>query len=115
MEAGSDESDPAAARDMAALYAGREEEIDRPDDSQWPVWSGYVQAAWHELRDDRFYGAMGGMGRIYFAAIDIYAARYNIDGSAFDDFVTFIRALDDEYIAHETKKQKAEQAKNKTP
>lgn len=56
---------------------------------------------------------MGEMGRIYFAAIDTYAQRYEIDGSDFDTFVTFMRALDDEYIAHVTEKQKAEQEKNK--
>lgn len=96
------------------MFAGREAEIDRPEDAQWPVWAGYVRAAWHELRDDRFYGAMGGMGRIYFAAMDTYAQRYEIAGSDFDNFVTFMRALDDEYIAHMNEKQKTEQAKNKT-
>lgn len=99
--------------DAAALFAGREKDIERPDDAQWPVWSGYVQHAWQELRDDRFYGAMGGMGRIYFAAINDYALRYEIVGSAFEDFKTFLRALDDEYIAHVSEKQKAEQTKSK--
>ena len=57
---------------------------------------------------------MGGLGRIYFTAIDRYAARYGIVGSDFDAFLTFVQALDDEYVSHVSEKQKAESEKNKT-
>ena len=107
-------ADPAAAADMAKLFAGREEEIERPEDAQWPLWAGYIHAAWNELRDDRFCGAMGGMGRIYFTAIENYAERYDIAGSAFDDFLMFVRVLDDEYMRHADEKQKTESKNTKT-
>lgn len=50
---------------------------------------------------------MGGMGRIYFSAIDRFAERFGIYGSDFDAFLTFIHALDDEFMRHVAEKQKA--------
>ena len=108
-----DEADPAAARDMAALFKGREEEAERPDDAQWPEWSGYIRDAWNELINDRHIGAMGGQGRIWFASIDRYAERYGYVGSEFDDFRTFLRAVDDEYLKHAAEAAKAESEKRK--
>jgi len=55
-------------------------------------------------------GDMGGMGRIYWRAINGYAARHGIAGDAFDDFVTFIRALDDEFLQHMRDKRPAPDA-----
>lgn len=98
---------------MAAIYAGREQEIERPEDAQWPEWSGYVYVAFQELRDDRHYGAMGGLGRIWFSSIKQYAEHYGIEGSAFDDFVTYLRAVDDENIAIQNERAKAEADKHK--
>jgi len=51
---------------------------------------------------------MGGLGRIYFSAIDRYAERHGIAGSAFDDFLTLVQAMDEEYVAHVTRKQRAD-------
>lgn len=101
--------------DAAALL--KPEEIERPEEAQWPMWSAPVQSAWDALRDDRNDGE-GGLGRIYFTAIDHYAARFNITGSDFDDLLLFVRVLDDEYIRHmNAARQKAlaeaaEKAKN---
>ncbi len=100
--------------DAAALFAGKEEEIERPDDARWPRWANHIHVAWVDLRDDRHYGAMGGLGGIYFTAIDRYARRFNISGSAFDNFLMFLRVLDEEYIRYVNEKQKAEQNKNKS-
>lgn len=99
--------------DAAALFIGKEEEIERPNDAQWPRWASHIYAAWIDLRDDRHYGDMGGLGGIYFTAIDRYAQRFNICGTAFDNFLMFIRVLDEEYIRHVSEKQKTEQNKNK--
>lgn len=57
---------------------------------------------------------MGGLGRIYFTAIDRYAARFNITSSDFDNLLTFVRALDDEYLRHMSEQRKVEEAKAKT-
>lgn len=56
---------------------------------------------------------MGGIGRIYFTAIDRYALRYGITGQAFDDFLLFIRALDDVFIQHVNAKRKEQADKNR--
>ena len=56
-------------------------------------------------------GDMGGMGRIYWRAINQYAVRDDIEGSDFDDFVTFIRALDDEFLSFVGEKRKTDAAK----
>ncbi|WP_421522350.1 phage tail assembly chaperone [Ochrobactrum quorumnocens] len=65
--------------------------------------------AWHFLRYDRQYGAMGGESPISFLAMDCYARRYGIDGVFFDTFRALISALDAEWLDHlnETNKQTA--------
>lgn len=114
MAGGDDEADPAAARDMAALYKDREEELGRPEETEWPAWSGYLQDAWGELVDDRHIGSMGGLGKIWFSSIKAYAEQFGIVGSEFNDFLTFIRAIDGEYldIMRERAKAEAEKRKN---
>lgn len=98
--------------DAAAIFGG--DALDRPEEARWPPWSGHIQSAFHELRDDRFYGAMGGLGRIYFHVISTYAQRYAIEGDGFDRFLTFLRAIDDEYVAVQNERAKAESDKHKT-
>lgn len=98
---------------MAALFAGREQELDRPDEAKWPEWSGYVQHAFYQLRDDRHYGATGGLGRVWWDSINNYAEKRGIVGSSFDDFETFFRAVDDEYVAVQNERAKEEADKNK--
>ena len=95
------------------MFAGREDDIERPDDAQWPEWSGYLRHAFVALRDDRHYGAMGGLGSIYYSAKSRYAQDHGIAGSAFEDFLKFIGAMDEEYIAIECEKQKADAERNK--
>jgi hypothetical protein len=57
---------------------------------------------------------MGGLGRIYFSAIDRYAARLELSGDEFERFRLFVRALDDEYVAWVREKQKEELDKTRT-
>lgn len=59
--------------------------------------------AWNTLRDDRFYGSMGGMGTIYYTAIRTYAEDHNIP---MYPFLTFIRAMDETFMAVCAEKQK---------
>lgn len=51
---------------------------------------------------------MGGLGRIYYRALSLYAGDHGICGSAFVVFVTFVRAMDEEFIAWMNEKQKRE-------
>jgi hypothetical protein len=69
--------------------------------AEWPIWSGYLRAAWHCLREDRFYGSMGGVGRIYYTAISRYAEDNGIE---IEPFNTFIQAIDGEYVVWAAKK-----------
>ena len=68
---------------------------------EWPEWSGYLRSAWHTLREDRFYGSMGGVGRIYYEAVSRYAEDHLIE---IEPFVTFIFAMDEEYVVWAAKK-----------
>tara|TARA_R110002074_G_scaffold21173_5_gene66101 strand:+ start:17218 stop:17532 length:315 start_codon:yes stop_codon:yes gene_type:complete len=54
--------------------------------------------AFEVLRHDRQFGAMGGMSRISFAAIDQWARRYGIEGEEFELFRILIGVLDDEFV-----------------
>jgi hypothetical protein len=95
------------------LFEGREDELERPEEACWPDWSQPYRDAFEELRDDRFYGAMGGMSRIYSTSIDAYARRFGIDGTAFEHFSTFVRAIDDEYVAVQLERAEREAEKTK--
>lgn len=88
--------------------------IYRPEDTEWPEWSGSYRRAWNILRDDRFYGAMGGMGRIYYAALATYAKKNDIDGDEFELFIQLVWAMDEEYILICDEKSKIEADKAKS-
>lgn len=74
---------------------------------------GVYWDAWQSLRDDRHYGAMSGMGRIYYRAVSQYAADYGIAGVAFDVLKTLVFAMDHEFMdwSAERAKEEAEKAK----
>jgi hypothetical protein len=57
---------------------------------------------------------MGGVGRIYFTAIDRYAERFGLTDDQFERFRIFIRAMDEEYVLYVREKQEEEIEKNKT-
>nr|WP_280954423.1 hypothetical protein [Mesorhizobium soli] len=41
-------------------------------------------------------------------ALDTYARRYGIEGEAFDRFLAFMSALDDEWLDHAAQQQKSQ-------
>lgn len=68
-------------------------------------WHLYYWEAWNALRYDRTYVIIGGRDRIDaieqpipFTAIDTYARRYAIDGSAFDALLRFVSVIDFAYL-----------------
>lgn len=79
----------------------QDEESDAPqvndEVAEWPVWSGYLQRAWRVLRDDRSFGAMGGMGGIYYESLSRYA---NDNEIPLEPFVTFMQAMDSVYMKY---------------
>ncbi|MER9901601.1 hypothetical protein [Mesorhizobium sp. M0130] len=54
---------------------------------------------------------MGGESPIGFIAYDAYARRYGLEGEAFERFLAFMRAIDDEWLIHVDAKAKAEAEK----
>lgn len=72
-----------------------------------PEHASVAWRGWHALQFDRQYGAFGGQGQIPFTAIDRYAVRYRIDGTAFEVFHALIIAMDNEYLDHEGRKAEA--------
>lgn len=56
---------------------------------------------------------MGGESPISFMALDAYARRYSIEGEAFDRFLTFMSALDDEWLEYQAKKAKEAEEERK--
>lgn len=54
--------------------------------------------AWQALRFDRQYFAFGGETPINFMALDRYAQRYGIEGEAFERFLAFMDAIDNEWL-----------------
>lgn len=51
---------------------------------------------------------MGGLTGIHYAAVSAYARDHGITGEAFALFHAFVTALDDEYVAFEADRAKAE-------
>lgn len=66
--------------------------------------------AWHHLRYDRQYGAMGGESPILFTAIDAYGARFGFDGTEFDILIALVREMDAEYLDWLEDRRKADEA-----
>lgn len=84
---------------------------ERSEDTYWPVWARTYRDAWRLLRDDRFYGSMGGMGRIYYTALSQYAEDHGIP---LYPFITYVRALDDVFIEWNAKEAERLRQQNKT-
>lgn len=81
--------------------------IEKPPAGAEPAaWHEFYWRAWQVLRFDRQYGAMGGETPISFIALDAYARRYSIEGEAFERFLTFMTAIDDEWQEYRSKLDK---------
>ena len=91
---------------------------EKPDDAFVPTGAEFAWAAFWRLHADRpylvtgFAVAMGATviepraGRIPFSAIDRYARRYGVEGSAFDTFAAIVSAVDNEFMAIEAERAK---------
>lgn len=49
---------------------------------------------------------MGGETPISFMALDAYARRYGIEGEAFERFIIFMTAIDEEWLEYQAKQDK---------
>lgn len=99
--------------DAAAIFSGRTDEIERPEEAEWPEWSGAIRVAWQALRNDRHFGSMGGIGPIYYTAVSRYAEDLGLSRREFDVFLFYLVEMDAEYVDYcaEAEKARAERAK----
>jgi len=99
-----EEPDAAAAASLA----------EPPEDAFVPLGAETWWKAWCELREERWYGALGGCGRLKWTAIDQFARRYDIHGSDFESMCEVLRTLDGVFMkwAEEQAKRRAAQQKN---
>lgn len=85
----------AADDEAAALFAAdvQNTEVNIPD------WAASAVAAWQVLRDDRSIGAMGGLGRIWYASAAGYVRDLGLAGEDARSLIETVMALDDEYLS----------------
>ena len=101
--------------DAAAMLAAAEDDLAGEDDTL-PEGTQFVWRAWQALREDRYYGAYGGLTTIWFASVEAYARRYGIvNPSNFDTFHALLRSIDEEYVSITLERQRDEAKKNKPP
>lgn len=72
-------------------------------------WHDLYFAAFDALRCDRFYGAMGGEGPIYYTALSRYASDNRITGTDLWLFNIFMNAVDGEWLAIRAEEDKRRQ------
>jgi hypothetical protein len=88
-----------------------ERAVEKPPAGAEPeAWHAFYLRAWQVLRFDRQYGAFGGETPISFMALDGYARRYGIEGEAFERFLAFMTALDDEWLEYMAAQAKTDTA-----
>jgi len=86
----------------------------QPDDGpKFPFWADTYLIGWRALQYDRSY-TQGGLGRIWYASMSRYARDAGIEGDEFAEFITFVTALDDEYLDH-VQQQLESASKGKKP
>lgn len=90
-----------------------EEWTDEITISDLPEWAFLYWTAWHELQFDRFVGAMGGQGPIYYTAISHWARDNRLSSDALAILKTTVRGMDEVYLGVMAKKSKEEDEKRK--
>jgi len=104
---------------FAALYeAEPDKEWLRPqvvvaDEFEPQIWHNLYFRAFDALQFDRFYGAMGGEGPIYYTALSQYARDHNIAGDDVRWFHVFMNAVDGEWLKMQREKSEAAEKKRK--
>ena len=93
----------------------KEEEIPDPEVSieELPEWTNIYWKAWHDLQNDRFIGAMGGQGPIFYQAISQWARDHGMDGEEIDILKKIVMMMDEVYLEIQSKRSKEEADKGK--
>lgn len=86
---------------MAAEFPDEEwlQPVEDPENDFEPqIWHWTYFRAFDALQHDRFFGAMGGEGPIFYMALSQYARDHGISGAALQWFHIFMNALDAEFL-----------------
>lgn len=78
------------------------------DDFEPQRWHDLYFRAFDALQYDRFYGAMGGEGPIYYSALSQWARDHELSLNEFTDFQIFINALDGEWLSWRREQDEAD-------
>ncbi len=76
------------------------------DEFEPALWHELYFRAFDALQYDRFYGAFGGEGPIYYSALSQYARDHGISGDDLRRFHVFMNAVDGEWL--KLQKEKAD-------
>lgn len=82
------------------------------DDFDPRDWHDLYFRAFDALRCDRYYGAMGGEGPIYYTALSRYARDMGIDGLDLWYFNIFMNAIDGEWLSIRAEEIEASKSKS---
>ncbi|WP_416065419.1 hypothetical protein ACK9YZ_01335 [Rhizobium sp. ZK1] len=83
------------------------------DDFDPQAWHAMYFEAFDALQYDRFYGAMGGEGPIYYTALSQYARDHDISGDRLKRFHVFMNAIDGEWLKIQRERSEAAEAERK--
>jgi hypothetical protein len=97
--------------DAAAIF--KPEDVERTEEEELRPELGVYWEAWHALRYDRQYGAMGGEFPITYGTLRGYANDYGIAGRAFDIFEHLVKQMDYVHLEIVSEKYKEDEAKRK--
>lgn len=78
------------------------------------AWHAMYFEAFDALQYDRFYGAMGGEGPIYYSALSQYARDHCIAGDRLKRFHVFMNAIDGEWLKIQRERSEAAEAERKS-
>ncbi|ANM12043.1 phage tail assembly chaperone [Rhizobium sp. N324] len=78
------------------------------------AWHAMYFEAFDALQYDRFYGAMGGEGPIYYSALSQYARDHSIAGDRLKRFHIFMNAIDGEWLKIQRERAEAAEAERKS-
>lgn len=83
------------------------------DQGEPQAWHAMYFEAFDALQYDRFFGAMGGEGPIYYSALSQYARDHGISGDRLKRFHVFMNAIDGEWLKIQRERSEAAEAERK--
>lgn len=87
--------------------------VDDADEFEPKSWHDLYFRAFDALQFDRFYGAFGGEGPIFYTALSRYAEDLGLSGMDRHLFMVFMNAVDGEWLKHQADEAKKREERRK--